>query len=188
MELSSESDIPGEHNGRGGLAVATAPPRTQMIFRSEAEIYAAKANLVTLRHIHGEVVAVIEIVSPGNKGSRSAFRSFVVKSGEFIQQGINLLVIDLLPPGKRDPQGVHKAIWDEFEEVDFQLPPGKPLTLASYDAGDCRTAYVNFAAVGDVLPEMPLFLRPEVYVPAPLEATYQTSWQNVPAPLRKLLE
>jgi len=33
-----------------------------------------------------------------------------------IRQGIHLLVIDLFPPGQRDPQGLHKAIWDEFLE------------------------------------------------------------------------
>jgi len=29
---------------------------------------------------------------------------------------------------------------------------------------------VEFVGVGDALPEMPLFLRPGFYVPAPLEA------------------
>jgi hypothetical protein len=92
-----------------------------------------------------------------------------------------------LPPGKRDPQGIHKAIWDEFVEEDLDLPPGKQLTLASYDAGD-RSAYVNFVAVGDPLPDMPLFFQTELYVPAPLEETYQTTWRHFPAPLKGLLE
>ena len=35
--------------------------------------------------------------------------------------------------------------------------------------------------MGDALPDMPLFLKPEFYVPAPLEATYQTSWNRFPA-------
>src|SRR5207245_9048424 len=117
-----------------------------------------------------------EIVSPGNKGSRSEFRAFVEKSAELIRQGIHLLVIDLFPPGKRDPQGIAKAIWDEFVEEDLELPPDKPLTLAAFDAGPCRVAYVEPGAVGDVLPGMPLFLKPECYVPAPLEATYPATW------------
>jgi hypothetical protein len=169
---------------QGGLAVATRPPRAQLTRRTEAETYAAKANRLTVRHRHGNIVAVIEIVSPGNKSSTAAFRAFVAKSADLIHQGIHLLVIDLFPPGKRDPYGIHKAIWDEF----LELPQGKPLTLASYDAGAERGAYVNFAAIGDDLPEMPIFLKPEVYVPVPLDATYQEAWRNFPKALKGLLE
>jgi hypothetical protein len=154
----------------------------------ESEIYARRANRITVRHQHGNVVAVIEVVSPGNKASRSEFRAFVEKSADLIRQGIHLLVIDLFPPGRRDPQGIHKALWDEFQEEDLELPPNKPLTLASYDAGPPRVAYVNFVAVNDTLPDMPLFLKPEIYVPAPLEATYQTTWNLFPAALKGLLE
>jgi hypothetical protein len=178
-------------DGNGGLKVATAPPGTRLVQRTdEAEIYANKADRITVRHRHGEVVAVVEIVSPGNKATKSAIRAFVEKSADLIFQGVHLLVIDLFPPGKRDPQGIHKAIWDEFHEEDLELPPDKPLTVASYDAGleYDRVAYVEFIAVGDPLPEMPLFLRPEVYVPAPLEATYQTTWSVFPAALKGLLD
>jgi len=157
--------------------------------RAEAASYLRKANRVTVRHRHGDVVAVVEIVSPGNKASRAEFRTLVEKSAELIRQGIHLLVIDLFPPGKRDPQGIHKAIWDEFQEdEDFQLPPETPLTLASYDAGPECVAYVEFIGVGDCLPEMPLFLRPGFYVPGPLEETYQTAWSTFPAALKGLLE
>jgi hypothetical protein len=36
----------------------------------------------------------------------------VSKASDLILQGINLLVIDLFPPSQRDPQGIHKGIWD----------------------------------------------------------------------------
>ena len=104
-----------------------------------------------------------------------------------IRQGIHLMVIDLCPPGKRDPQGIHKAIWDQFDEEDLKLPADKPLTLASYDAGPDYVAYVEFVGIGDELPDMPLFLEPDVYVPTPLEATYQAAWSMFPDPLKGLL-
>jgi len=171
----------------GGVAVAMAPPRTRLVRRTEAGDYAAKADRVVVRHRHGDVVAVIEIVSPGNKSSKAAFRSFVEKSASLIQQNIHLLVIDLFPPGPRDPKGIHKAIWDEFEEEDFNFSADKPLVLASYDSGPEWVAYVETIGVGDVLPEMPLFLRPEVYVPAPLEEAYQIAWGVFPNALKGLL-
>jgi hypothetical protein len=175
---------PSNGPGSGGLAVATAPPRTRFVRQADPDVYAAKANRITIRHPFGHVVAVIEIVSPGNKSSRAALRDFVEKTAGFLKQGIHLLVIDLFPPTARDPQGIHKAIWDEIEEEPFELPPDKPLTLAAYSAGLPKTAYVEPVGVGDVLPDMPLFLEPELYVPAPLEATYQTTWAACPAPLR----
>jgi hypothetical protein len=186
LHLSSTTETPG--NGPSPLAVAAAPPRTRLVQRSEEDIYAKKADRITVRHRHGDVVAVIEIVSPGNKGSRSEFQAFVKKTTDLIRQNIHLLVIDLFPPSRRDPQGPHKAIWDEFVDEDFELPPDKPLTLASYDAGPPRVAYVELVAVGDVLPSMPLFLQPESYVLAPLEATYQKAWADFPAALKGLLE
>ncbi len=186
LHLSSAREAP--EDGPTTLAVATAPPRTRLVRRSEADIYARKADRITVRHRYGDVVAVIEIVSPGNKGSRNEFRAFVKKTSDLIRQNIHLLVVDLFPPTRRDPQGTYKAIWDEFVEEDFELPPGKPLTLASYDAGPPRVAYAEFVAVGDVLPDMPLFLQPECYVPAPLEATYKAAWAVFPAALKGLLE
>jgi Protein of unknown function (DUF4058) len=167
---------------------ATAPPRARVVRSTEVSVYARKADRVTVRHRHGQIVAVVEIVSPGNKGSNSELRAFVQKTADLIQQGVHVLVVDLFPPTRRDPQGLHKAIWDEFEDEDFALPADKPLTLASYSAGPIKTAYVESVAVGDVLPDMPLFLEPEVYVPVPLEATYETSWKVFPAALKGLLE
>jgi hypothetical protein len=174
--------------GLSGSPVATAPPRTRIVRQAEERIYVRKADRIAVRHRHGAVVAVVEIVSPGNKASAHALRAFVEKSAELIDQQIHLLIIDLFPPSKRDPQGIHKAIWDEFVEEDFELPSDKPLTLAAYDAQPLPIAYVEPVAVGDVLPDMPIFLKPGKCVPAPLEATYQTAWAFFPAPLKRLLE
>jgi hypothetical protein len=172
-----------------GLAVAAVPPRARLVRRAEETIYVRKADRIAVRHRHGEVVAVVEIVSPGNKASKGELRAFVEKTSKLIAQGVHLLVIDLLPPTKRDPQGIHKAIWDEFVEEDFELLSDKRLTLAAYDAGPPPAAYVEFVAVGDTLPDMPIFLKPEFYVPAPLEETYRTTWDDFfPEALKELLE
>lgn len=187
LRLSATEDEPT----RGitpALAVATTPPSARVVQTSERGVYARKADRVTVRHRHGKIVAVIEIVSPGNKGSTSELRAFVEKAADLIQQGVHLLVIDLFPPGRRDPQGIHKAIWDEFEDEDFALPADKPLTIAAYSAGAVKTAYVGPVSVGDDLPDMPLFLEPDLYVYVPLEATYRTTWGVFPAALKGLLE
>jgi hypothetical protein len=171
----------------GGVAVADAPPKARFVTSAEFDRYAGKANRLLIKHRLGQVVAVLEIVSPGNKNSGHALRAFVRKAQEVLRQGINLLVGDLFPPSPRDPQGLHKAIWDEIVEEPFELPADKQLIVASYDAGDVPTAYVEPVAVGDVLPEMPIFLEPGIYVPAPLAATYESTWAKCPDVIRELV-
>jgi len=96
-------------------------------------------------------------------------------------------VIDLFPPSARDPQGIVKAIWDEILEEELELPADKPLVQGAFDAGPEKVAYFEPIAVGDPLPDLPLFLKPETYVPAPLDATYQATWDTFPAALKPLL-
>jgi hypothetical protein len=152
------------------------------------DLYVRKANRIAIKHRLGQVVAVIEIVSPGNKSSSHALRSFVEKAYELLQQGINLLVVDLFPPSSRDPQGIHKAIWDEIREEPFGLPPDKPLIVAAYSAGEPKMAYVEPVAVGDSLPSLPIFLDADTYVPAPLDTTYEVTWAKCPDVLKEVVE
>ena len=173
----------------GGVAVKVAPPVAHLIARFDKVVYARRANRVVIRHGRGRVVAIIEIVSPGNKSSRAALRSFVEKAADILYQGVNLLVVDLFPPTPRDPNGIHKAICDEFCEEPFAAPPGKPLTVASYFGGEIPAAYVEPVGVGDLLPSLPIFLSSEEeYVPAPLEATYSDAWAVYPAMLKEIIE
>lgn len=64
---------------------------------------------------------------------------------------------------------------------------GLPRSGASYLADDWPEAFVEPLAVGAALPDMPLFLTPEVYVPVPLESTYQAAWETQPAYWRRVL-
>ena len=76
-----------------------------MIAKFEKINYAKRADRVVIRHGRGKVVAIIEIMSPGNKDSRNAIRTFVEKAADILNQGVNLLVVDLFPPTPRDPRG-----------------------------------------------------------------------------------
>src|SRR5206468_3914056 len=93
---------------KGGAVITATPPKARHVIRARQEIAAARGNRITIRHPLGRVVCVIAVVSPGNKGSRSALRSFVEKAVDFLRQGVHLLVLDLFPPSVRDPQGMHK--------------------------------------------------------------------------------
>ena len=178
----------GARHPPGGIAVAEAPPKTRFVSEaSDEDIYAAKADRIAIYNPLGDVVAVIELVSPGNKNSRHAIRSFVEKTLDFLRRGIHILIVDLFPPSRRDPQGIHKVIWDEVQEEPFELPLDKPLTLVAYSAGVPKKAYIEPVAVGDPLPDMPVFLASDTYILAPLEATYLATWETCPEPLRELI-
>jgi hypothetical protein len=174
--------------GSGGIAIAEAPPTARVIARIETPDYAKRADRVVIRHGRGKVVAIIEIVSPGNKASRHAMRSLVEKAADILSQGVNLLVVDLFPPTPRDPQGIHKAIWDEFHDEPFEMPADKPLIVASYIGGDIPTAYVESVGIGDPLPSIAIFLSDTRYIPAPLEPTYLEAWRVFPSMLKELID
>jgi hypothetical protein len=157
--------------------------------RAAIDEYAARRRTVVIRHVSlHRVVALVEILSPGNKASCHALRAFLDKAVAGLTQGIHLLVADLFPPGPCDPQGIHGALWQRLNGGDYEPPPDKPLTLAAYVAGPVQTAYVEPVAVGDALPDMPLFLDPEQYINVPLEATYRAAYEGVPRFYRQILE
>jgi hypothetical protein len=145
----------------------------------------AMAKVIAVRHTSNH--RVVAVVSPGNKSHKQAIVAFVERAEELLRSGIHLFVVDLFPPSPCNPEGIHKAIWDKFNDDDFSLPAGKPLTLASYVGGPVPEAFVEPVALGAVLPEMPLFLTPEHYVSLPLEATYQAAWDGVPSFWREVL-
>lgn len=191
---NDSNDAPESASSEGGLLLAPpklmlAPPKMPATDEAESDFYTRRAKTVTIRHVSGDrVVAMIEIVSPGNKSSDSRFRTFIEKSVRLLEKQIHLLIIDLHPPGRRDPQGVHGAIWEEWTDRPYRLPAEKPLTLVSYECDLAIRAYVENVAVGDALPEMPLFLVPQGQLPVPVEATYQTAFAAVPRRWRRVLE
>jgi hypothetical protein len=171
-----------------GPGICLAPPQTAIIERAERVRYARKTHRIAIHHDLGTIVAVLELVSPGNKDTRAALRSFARKSAALLRNGIHLSVIDPFPPGKHDPRGIHQAIWNSITQESACVSPGdKPLIVVAYQAGEVPTAYVEPCAVGLPLPNLPLFLDEELYVSVPLEETYQATWNVLPQILRDLL-
>lgn len=165
----------------GGVAVADAPPR---VGRRVSLSLAARSRRKTLaiRHVSGHrLIALLEIVSPGNKDRHEHVDDFLTKLEDALRLGIHVLLVDLFPPGVHDPVGIHGLLWDRLGDEPDEPPAARPLTVASYVAGSVIEAYVEQLAVGERLPEMPLFLDPEHYINAPLEATYQMTWTGTPS-------
>jgi hypothetical protein len=171
----------------GGVALDERPPKIRFRIRNVPHWYATKKKSVTIRHVsEHRVVAVLEIVSPGNKASRSALVAFAQKAQDLLAAGVHLALVDLFPPTPRDPGGIHKIIWEDDDYDTFPFDPSRPLTCASY-IGSGAEAFVEPVAVGEELPDLPLFLTPREYVPVPLETTYQAAFEAVPDVWRDVL-
>jgi hypothetical protein len=118
---------------------------------------------------------------------------FVNKVAEALEAGVHVMVVDLFPPGRHDPHGLHSIIRQRLEEADEPVVPRldgaeRPLSLLSYAAGAAVEAYVEHLVVGDSLTDMPLFLSPERYVNVPLEATYRAAYAGMPSFWRHVLD
>lgn len=178
---------PGSYPG-GGNGVAVAEPRTAR--RLESHAVPTTGRALTVRHAGGErVVAVIEVVSPANKDRPEHVGDFAGKVVSLVRNGVHVVVIDILPPGKHDPDGMHAAIWPglDTEPEAVAPPPDQPFTFAGYRAAYKPVAYLEYAAVGQSLPDVPLFLDGDVFVNVPLETTYATNHDALPAQLKAVL-
>lgn len=175
----------------GHYALLESPQRWDQANRieSDSEAFARRANRIAVRNKLNSVVAIIEIVSPGNKESIRAIQSFAGKAVDCLRSGINLVVIDLFPTSPCDPEGIHRAIWTEFvDEQSILHSTDKPFTIISYEAASPPCAYIETFSVGDTFPDTAMFLAPGWYVNIPLEQTYAASWAFTPKPIRELVE
>lgn len=173
---------PPSTNGKnsGGVALKSAPPKVRFRESNQERQYAQKARRISIRHVSDhQIVAIVEIVSPGNKSSRKALASFVRKAHEALHQGIHLLIVDVFPASNLHAKGLHPLIWDD-PALTFKYSKKLPLVCASYVGEPNDEAFVEPFALGDKLPSMPLFLTPDEYVSVPLEKTYQRAWLGVP--------
>ena len=173
---------------RAGIAVAEAAPNVRRELTA-IETYRQLRRTLAIRHISGHrLIALLEIVSPANKGCPESVRTLVTKAIEALDMGIHVLLLDLLPPGRHDSHGMHRTVWSHFDPGPCDLPADEPLTIASYSAGPPAKAYLEHFHVGAALPDMPLFLQSDRYVSVALENTYQAAYRGVPAFWREVLE
>lgn len=182
---------PSETGAGGMIAVAERPPRVSLALEAtrDAAFYISRRRTLVIYHSSGDrIVALVEIVSPGNKHSQHTLEAFLDKAMAGLNEGYHLVVIDLFPPGRHDPCGLNGLIWEYLNAETWQLPADRPLSFAAYRAKSPITAYIEPTAVGMRLAEMPLFLTPDHYVDLPLEETYTEAWRGVPERWRRVIE
>lgn len=186
--VAVELTVPDDQSPTQSGTALLERPQTRIVRQSDDEYYAGKADRVVIRHRLERIVAFIEIVSPGNMESAPAIQQFVSKIAAALRDGVHVLTIDPFPPTPRDPQGIHKAIWDCIHVEEFDLPVDRNRTLVAYEGASVFSAFIETIGAGDPLPEMPLFIAPGAHVLVPLEDSYMSAWEDTPHAIRRLVD
>jgi hypothetical protein len=179
-----ERDVPAVP-GNGGVATATvatkrtwSPPVPAMIIPA---IFPDSIEVLVLSSESGPtVVAAIELVSPGNKDRDEARTAFCAKCASYIQQGIGLMVVDIVTNRQANLHNELIALLEKGEE--FLLPAG-PLYATSYRpvrraGADQIEVWSGPIAVGQALPLLSLALDKGMCVPLDLEAAYKDTCER----------
>lgn len=188
-EFDVGSSDSSDDDSASGVAVATKAPAARVHdVADEAALLAARQRRLVIRHTTGDrIVALLEIISPGNKQSIMEVDSFADKAIAALRSGFHLMVLDLFPPGPSNPSGIHGAIWERIGKS-YRQPADESLTLAAYISAPQVECFVEPMAVGSKMIPMPLFLDREHYVDVPLEATYMAAYEGVPLRWKRVIE
>jgi Protein of unknown function (DUF4058) len=93
--LALEYRDAGNGPSNGMKSALMSRPSTAQKYKSDLDAFRRKKNVLAIRRVTGDrVVAIIEIVSPGNKSGRGAFRDLLEKFGRLLAQGVHLLILD----------------------------------------------------------------------------------------------
>jgi hypothetical protein len=162
------------------LAVDDVPPIASV--HSALMTPGPKQRRVAIREsAEDNIVALIELVSGANKDRAVSVETFVQKIAGSIDAGIQVTMIDLLPPTRWVAEGFHKEIIQSISRVPSELngvEQSGPTAFLAYEVGEeTLDVYADYPAPGAHLPATPLFLLPGWYVPLPLAETYAATVQ-----------
>lgn len=122
------------------------------------------------------LVAVIELVSPGNKDRRANRRAFAAKCASYLAQGVSLIVVDIVTSRRANLHNELMRLMEAAPELDF------PDEVTLYAAAYCpvrrsEQEEIDYwrrpLALGAPLPTLPLRLTGDQFVPVDFDAAYQ---------------
>jgi len=119
------------------------------------------------------LAGAIELVSPANKDRPDNRAAFVSKCAAYIQQGIGLVIVDVVTERRAN---LHDELLTSLSTAEFQAG-GHPLYAAAYrpverDEQTQLAVWYEQLEIGRHLPTMPLCLRGNLCFPVHLQETY----------------
>jgi hypothetical protein len=122
------------------------------------------------------LVAVVELISPGNKDRPGQRRAFAAKCASYLAQGVSLIMVDVVTTYHTNLHNDLMQLMDAGGNLTF--PPEVNLYAASYRPVRRRERdeidlWRRRLAVGAPLPTLPLHLPGDMFLAVDFEATYQ---------------
>jgi hypothetical protein len=169
-----------DDEGDAGPALATrvapvyAPPLPDRIIAAafpetfEVRVFSMTEGLT--------LVAVIELLSPGNKDRSAERRAFATKCASYLAQGVSLILIDIVTNRHAN---LHNEMMNLMaaapatafpDEVSLYAVAYRPLRRDQQEEIDL---WMRPLALGALLPTLPLRLTGDLVIPVDFEATYQ---------------
>jgi hypothetical protein len=121
------------------------------------------------------LVGAIELISPGNKDRAEKRQAFAAKCASYLHQGVGVVLIDIVTDRRANLHNETVRLMNAPPEVDF--PAGVDLYAAAYrpvlrQERPEIDLWRRVCAVGQLLPQMPLRLTEDLFVPVDFEAAY----------------
>ncbi len=166
----------------GGVGTATwSPPQTAKTYNVDfAMLDVAEVQVMTSEG-GPTLVAAIELVSPANKDRPSHRRAFAIKCASYLQQGIAVIVIDIVT---EHAYNLHGEILRLLELSESGSEASMPLYAVAYRTAYARQQWLlevwtEKLKLGDRLPTLPLWLTDEMAIALDLEVSYVSACRSL---------
>ncbi|HYV38679.1 MAG TPA: DUF4058 family protein [Gemmataceae bacterium] len=161
----------------GGVAVAPAevwaPPAPTLAMPA---VFPPTIELLVVNQEGGpNIVAAVELVSPGNKDRPETRRAFAAKCVSYLQEGIGLIVVDVVTERRANLHNELVRLMQTGNE--FLMPTESDLYAVAYrpvrrENVEKIDIWPTALALGKPLPVLPLSLAGKLCLPLDLEAAY----------------
>jgi hypothetical protein len=187
IDIATFHDDRGEHreeldSAEGGLATLKAKPWSPPIpAMSMPAIYPDSIEVLIYGTQGGAtVVAAVELISPANKDRPDTRKAFAAKCATYLQQGIGLMIIDVVTDRSANLHNELVELLDigekfEINDSDLYAVAYRPIRRPNVDRTD---VWVTPLAVGKPLPLLPLALDKQICIPLDLEPPYVEACQR----------
>jgi hypothetical protein len=180
FEVLPEPEETQPNGAAGGVAVQTwAPPVTTFVAPA---VFPDDFGVQILDREEGvRLVAVVGLVSPGNKDRSESRRAFAVKCGAYLQRGIGLVAVDTVTTRQFNLHNELAGLLDWGQAL--RMPEAATLYAVAYRPARRQEKneidiWAVPLAVGGTLPLLPLALKGARAVPLDLEVTYTEARQR----------
>ncbi len=157
------------------VAGAWAPPQptlTLPIDVTDTDTF----EVQVLRNFGGpQLRAALELVSPANKDRAAARRSFAAQCAGYLRKGVSVIVVDIVTERLANLHADIVRALEQTEEPVWESPTHL-YAIAYHSARSEKQGRVEVwphaLALGEPLPELPMWLEPDLCVQLKLEESY----------------